>query len=73
MYDFLASFDMHGTCVFGSCFVIGMRFSRCDSGCNLALPFLGSHGVLGFFHLVELDFRMVLELCEVVSRKLSKS
>ena len=34
MYDFLASFGMHGTCmcVFDSLIFIGMGFSRCDSG-----------------------------------------
>ena len=55
MYDFLSSFDMHGTCmcVFGSLAIIGMGFSRCDNGFNLALSFLYSHGVMGLFHLVE--------------------
>ena len=53
MYDFLAIFGMHGTCmgVFYSLVVIGMGFSRCDSGFNLALPFLDSHGVMGFLLL----------------------
>jgi len=43
MHDFLASFGMHGTymCVFSSVGVIGMGFSRCDSGFNFALSFSG--------------------------------
>ena len=36
---------------------------------SLALPFLDSHGVMGSSYLVELDFRMVLKLGGVVSRK----
>ena len=56
MYDFLANFGMHGTCmcVLGSLAIIGMGFSRCDNGFKLALPFPNSHGVVGFLHLVEL-------------------
>ena len=67
--DFLAIFGMHGTCmcVFGSLVFIGMGFSRCDNDFSLVLPFLDSHGVMGLFHLVELDFRMVLEPGDVVS------
>jgi len=55
MYDFLASFGMQGICmcVFGSLFVIGMGFDRCDSGFSFTFPFLDSHGVMGLFHLVE--------------------
>jgi len=47
---------MHGTCifVFGYLAVIGLGFSWCDNGFNLAFPFLDSHGVMRFFHLVEL-------------------
>ena len=41
-------------CVFGSLVVIGMGFSRCDSAFILAFPFSDSHGVMGFFYLVEL-------------------
>ena len=33
---------------------------------SLAFPFSDSHGVMGFFYLVELDFPMVLKLSEVV-------
>jgi hypothetical protein len=76
MYDFLASFGMHGTCmcVFGSLVVIGMGFSRCDSVFSLAFPFLDSHGVMGFFYLVELwIFQMVLKLSEVVSGKFPRA
>jgi len=59
---------MHGTCmcVFGSLVIIDMGFSRCDSGFNLSVPFSDSHGVMGFFHLVELDCQMVLEPGELV-------
>ena len=74
MYDFLTSVWMHDTCIciFGSLAVIDMGFSRCDSGFSLALPFLDSHGVLGFFYLVDLDCRMVLKLSGVVSRRFTK-
>jgi len=56
MYDFLASFGMHGTCVcvFGSLVVNAIGFTKCDSGLSLALTFMDNHGVMGFFHLVEL-------------------
>ena len=56
MYDFSASFGIHGTCmcVFGSLAITRMCFSRCDSSFSAALPFPDSHGVMGFFHLVEL-------------------
>ena len=56
MYDFLASFGMRDTCMWflRSLVFIGMGFSRCDSGFNLDFPFSDSHGVIGFFHLVEL-------------------
>jgi len=56
MYDFLASFDMHGTCicVFGFLIVNGVGFARCDYDFSLAFPFLNSHGVIGIFHLVDL-------------------
>ena len=58
IYDFLASFGMHGTCmcVFGSHPVIGMGFSKCDIGFILSLPFLDSHCVMRLFLLVEIDF-----------------
>ena len=71
MYRFLASFGMHGICmcVFGSLVVIGMGFSRCDSGFNFSLPFSDNHVVMGLFHFIELDCRMVLESSEVVSEK----
>ena len=50
MYDFLARFGMHGTCmcVFGSLVFIGMGFSRCDSDFSLIFPFSDSHGMKGF-------------------------
>ena len=50
MYDFLASFGMHDTCmcVFGSLVVIGIGLTRRDSGFSLAFPFIDSHGVMGF-------------------------
>ena len=50
MYDFLASFGMHGIgmCVYGPLVINGMGFSRCDSGYNLAFPFPDSHRVMGF-------------------------
>jgi len=60
-------------CVFGSLVVIGIHFSRCGSGFSLAFPFPDSHGVMGFFHLVELDYRMVLGPGEVVSGKFSRA
>ena len=58
MYDFLAGFGMHGTCmcVFGFLVVIGMVLQGVIVVFNLAFPFPDSHGVMGFFHLVELDF-----------------
>lgn len=55
-------------CVFGSLPIIDMGFSKCDSDFNLTFPFLDFHSVMGFFHLVEMDFQMVFELGEVVSR-----
>jgi len=60
MYDFHFSFGMHGTCmcIFGSLIVIVMGFSKCDSGFILALPFSDRHGVMGFFHLIELYYQM---------------
>jgi len=75
MYDFLASSNMHGTCmcVFGSLLFIRMGFSRCDNGFSLFFPFLHSHGVTGFFYLVELDFRMVSKLSGVASGKFPKA
>jgi len=42
-------------CVFGSIVFIGMDFVGCESGFILALPFPNSHGVMGFFYLVELS------------------
>jgi len=41
---------MHGTCIclFGSFDVIGMGFTRFDSGFSLALTFLYSHVMIGF-------------------------
>ena len=58
MYDFLTSFGLHGTCmcVFGFLVIIGMGFAICDSGFSLSLPFPNSHGVMGLFYLVELDY-----------------
>ena len=49
MYDSLASFGMHDTCmcIFGSLVVIDMDFSRCDSDFSFAFPFPDSHGVMG--------------------------
>ena len=38
----------------------------------LAFPFPDNHGVMGFFHLVELDFQMVSKLSEVVLRKITR-
>jgi len=64
MYDFLSRFGMH--CVFGSLVVISMGFNKCDSRFNLSLPFLDSHGEMGFFNLVEMDYWMVSKLSEVV-------
>ena len=47
---------MHGTCmcVFSSLDVNRMGFSKCDSGFILAFPFPDNHGVMEFFHLVEI-------------------
>ena len=52
MYGFLTIFHMHGICmcVFGSLDVIGMVFSKCDSGFILAFLLLDNHGVMGLFH-----------------------
>lgn len=49
-------FLINGTCMsaFGSLVVIGMGFARCDNGFNLSFLFPDSHGVMGFFYLVEL-------------------
>ena len=71
MYGFLASFVMNGTCmrVFGSFAVMGMGFSWDDSGFNLALPFLDSHGVMEFILGLALDYRKSLDPVEVVSGK----
>jgi len=54
---------MHGTCmcVFGTLSIIGMGFSRCDNGFSLSLTFHDRHGVMVFFHLLDLDFQMVLD------------
>jgi len=51
MYDFLASFGMHGicTCIFGLFAIGGMDIVGFDSGFSLAFPFLNKHGVMGFF------------------------
>ena len=57
-------------CVFGSLFVMGIGFSKCDNGFRLGFPFLDSHGVMGFFYFVEHWIaRWFFEPGEVVSRK----
>lgn len=40
---------------------------------KITLTFMDSYGVMGFFHLVELDFQMILELGEVVLGKLPRA
>ena len=42
-----------------------MGFSRCNNVLGLALPFLDSHGVMGFSFLVEMDCQTDLKLSEV--------
>jgi len=37
---------------------------------NLALPFVESHGVMGFFYLVDLDCQIFSKLSWAVSRKI---
>ena len=61
---------MHGIVVVLCCY--GMGFSKCDSVFSLAFLFPDSHGVMGFFYLVELDYWMVSKLSGVVSGKFSK-
>lgn len=39
----------------------------------ISFPFPDSHGVMGLFHLVELDCGMVLELGEAVSGKFPRA
>jgi len=61
-------------CVFGSLFVMGIGFSKCDNGFSLGFPFLDSHGVMGLFYFVERWIaRWFLELGEVASRKFPKT
>jgi len=56
MYDFVTSFGMHGICMWFLGYVLSLawKIAWIDSGFNLASPFLDSHGMMGFFHLVEL-------------------
>ena len=60
MCVFLVDLCMHGTCmcVFGSLVFIGMVFARCDSGFILTLPFMDSHGVMGFFIWLSFGFQL---------------
>jgi len=50
MYDFLASFGMHGICmcVFGYFLSISWVLLGFNSSFILSLPFLDNHGVKGF-------------------------
>jgi len=50
MYDFLASFGIHGIfmCVFGLLLSLSWVFPGVTVIFSLALPFLDIHGVMGF-------------------------
>lgn len=68
-------FGMHGIfmCVFGSLVSLAWVLTCVIVVFNLAFPFPNSHGVMGFFHLVELYYGMVSELSGVVSGKFPKA
>ena len=58
MYDFLASFGMHGICrwLFGYDMSLAWRIPQIDNGFSQPCHFLDSHGVVGFTFVLWLVF-----------------